>query len=266
MLSLLLTQPHCEPLPTTLRTVAVDGLEITECQPWHLEDILDAALRDQGPAWQLATVNLDYLRCAHGDETLRQVLLACRHRFADGWPVLRLAQLRGYRYNRRVTGADLTRQIWHWAKARGWRIGLVGGSERTAGLDEVLRRVWGPEVVAGMWQPWYRSSRREDLRDPELCDRIRASRADILLVGLGSPKQDLWLAENLGPSGARAGIGVGGSLSFLSGSVARAPTWMQALQLEFLHRMLSEPRRLSGRYFRDFVYLLQLLGRYGKGP
>jgi len=260
-------QPHQSPsslsLPAIWRTVEVDGLPITECKPRHLETLLGQAVHESGPAWQLATVNLDYLRCARYDRELRRVLLASRHLFADGWPVLRFANAKGYRYHRRVTGADLTREIWPWAKAHGWRIGLVGGSPRTAGLDARLRQQWGDNVVAGMWQPTYPSSRRSDLRDTALSAAIRASGAHILLVGLGSPKQDFWLAENLADCGARAGIGVGGSFSFLMGTVHRAPVWMQVLHLEFLHRMLSEPRRLSRRYFDDLLYLMRLVGRGG---
>ena len=252
-------------LPAIWRTIPVDGLPITECKPAHMEGLLGQAIHSDGAPWQLATINLDYLRCARYDQELRKVILACRHRFADGWPVLRLAQFHGYRYHRRVTGADLTRHIWPWAKAHGWRIAMVGGTAKTVDLADKLRRQWGDEVVAGMWQPWYRSSRREDLRDPELCAAIRASGAHIVLVGLGSPKQDYWLAENLADCGARAGVGVGGSLSFLAGSVARAPLWMQWLHLEFLHRMLSEPRRLSGRYFLDLLYLLRMFVRVRKG-
>ena len=77
---------------------------------------------------------------------------------------------------------------------------------------------------------------------------IRAKRADLVIVALGNPRQETWIAENLDMTGARLAIGVGALLDFLAGAVPRAPLWVRRLRLEWLYRMLLEPGRLWKRY------------------
>ena len=91
---------------------------------------------------------------------------------------------------------------------------------------------------------------------------IKASNADIVLVGMGNPRQELWLADNLAATGARLGFAVGALFDFAAGNVPRAPAWMRSLRVEWLHRLTQEPGRLSRRYLLgNPLFILRILGQ-----
>ena len=96
--------------------------------------------------------------------------------------------------------------------------------------------------------------------------KILASRADVLLVAMGNPRQEFWLADHLPSTGCRLGIGVGGLFDFLSGDVARAPVWVRAARLEWCYRLMREPRRLWRRYILgNPIFLMRVLGQWWSG-
>jgi alpha-1,3-mannosyltransferase len=82
----------------------------------------------------------------------------------------------------------------------------------------------------------------------KIIEHIRSSGADVLLVAMGNPKQELWLMENLSATGCRLGFGVGALFDFLAGEIPRAPTWIRSARLEWAYRLSREPRRLWRRY------------------
>lgn len=228
--------------------VPIRGLPITACRLQDVRGIIAAAVECRRIC-RIATVNLDFLRLADERPEVREALLACEHRFADGWPVLELARMAGRVLPERVTGADLTPLILQWARESGWKVGLVGGLAATRAA--LGRGGQWSSVVVGHWLPSYAGTA---VADPALAAEIRASGADILLLALGCPKQELWMHANLAASGAPVAIGVGGSLEFLAKVTRRAPRFVRALRLEFLFRLLCEPRRLGGRYLKDYLY------------
>lgn len=233
--------------------VDVRGLPITVCKTVEVRDIITSAI-DARQLCRIATVNLDFLRLADERREVQQALLDCEHRFADGWPILELARLAGTELPERVTGADLTPRILSWAREAGWKVGLIGGLPETA-VALKQQGNWS-EVVVGHWLPSYQGTA---VADPELAKDIRASGADILLVALGCPKQELWIHANLPASGAVVALGIGGSLEFLAGITRRAPRILQALRLEFAFRMLMEPRRLGRRYVQDYLFWRRII-------
>lgn len=235
-------------VPASFPRVDVRGLPITVCTTAEVREFIAAAITTRAPC-RIATVNLDFLRLADERHDVRQALLACEHRFADGWPILELARLAGTTLPERVTGADLTPRILDWARTAGWKVGLVGGLPATRAALEHSGR-WR-DVVVGHWLPSYQGTA---VADAALAKTIQASGADILLVALGCPKQELWIHANLPASGAMVAMGVGGSLEFLAGVTRRAPRFIQALRLEFAFRMLLEPRRLGWRYVQDYLF------------
>jgi exopolysaccharide biosynthesis WecB/TagA/CpsF family protein len=241
-----------------LRRIEIDGLPITACTVGDVELILDEAVSGATGPLRLATVNLDFLRLASRDPGLHEILRRSHHNFADGWPLLQMAALQRRPLPERVTGADLTPRICEWASRRGWRLALVGGSERTRDVLAGLIPARYGGVLAGHWVPDYRD---RELLDPELSREIAASGAQILLVALGCPRQERWIWHNLDSTGARAAMGVGGSLDFMAGVQRRAPRAVRAVGLEWLHRALSQPRRLGPRYALDLVYYLGLVAR-----
>jgi len=234
----------------SLPIVEVNGLPITACTTPEVRRLLADAVSGKTGICRIATINLDFLRLANEQPELRTCLLKCEHLVPDGWPVLELARLAHHPLPERVTGADLVPEILSWARPEGWRVALIGGLPETK-TALVAKGEWS-DVVCGHWLPNYRDAK--SVSDPALCAELRVARADIVLVALGFPKQEFWLHANLAASGARAGLGVGGSLELLAGIHERAPWIFQKLRLEFLFRMIQEPRRLFGRYWRDWLY------------
>ena len=247
----------------TLAKLPVLGQLIDHCS---LHDALDhiAACIAAGGSHQVATLNLDMLRLSVQQPELGAILRRCRHCYADGWPICQLARWMDQTGQttthplQRVTGSDLTPLIFAAAQQRGWRIALVGGHDHMVQpLAQQLKDRYGIEAV-GHWTPHYDVSGDNlssvAMRDTALAREIRQQQPDIILVALGCPKQEYWLAENLAVTGAAVGIGIGASLDFLVGTQVRAPRVVQALRAEFVFRLLCQPRRLFKRYGLDAIF------------
>jgi N-acetylglucosaminyldiphosphoundecaprenol N-acetyl-beta-D-mannosaminyltransferase len=102
---------------------------------------------------------------------------------------------------------------------------------------------------------------RDATENTIILERIAAARPDVLIVGLGAPKQELWVHAHRDEIAAPVALCVGATIDFLAGHVARAPAWMQRCGLEWLHRLSSQPRRLASRYARDAWIFPRLLLR-----
>ncbi len=165
----------------------------------------------------------------------------------DGMPVVWISRLRGYRRVRRVCGSDLMSEVCRASVARGYRHFLYGGAagvpERLA--DRLRERFPGIRIV-GLYSPPFRPLTPEE--DSDIVRRINRSEADIVWVGLSTPKQELWMADHLGRLDAPVMLGVGAVFDFHAGLVRRAPAWMQRCGLEWAFRLAAEPRRLWRRY------------------
>jgi len=190
----------------------------------------------------------------------------------DGMPLVWLGRLRGHRQVRRVYGPDLTLALAEAFAVRGLRLYLYGGEPGVAdALALALANRFPGLVVAGAEAPPFRPLTPEE--DTATVARINAASAHAVLVGLGCPKQERWMAEHRQALSAPVLLGVGAAFDFLTARVRQAPRWMMALGLEWLFRLLQEPRRLARRYLvYNPVFLfhatLQLLGlrRYPSEP
>lgn len=198
------------------------------------------------------------------DPELRRIFNASGMTTPDGMPIVWLLRLLGHRSVGRVYGPDLLRAVCRRSESAGWGHyfygGLPGVAARLAARLEADHRglkVVGFGTPPVPWQPG-----RED-RDG--VEAINASGADIVWVGLSTPRQEQWMAIHRTRLRAPVLIGVGAAFDFLSGVKPQAPRWMQRSGMEWLFRLAAEPRRLWRRYLVDnplFVMLvtLQLLG------
>ncbi|MFT7617589.1 MAG: N-acetylglucosaminyldiphosphoundecaprenol N-acetyl-beta-D-mannosaminyltransferase [Planctomycetota bacterium] len=203
---------------------------------------------------QIATANLDFLRMARSNTDLLSCLREADMVTADGMPLLWLARLKGHRIKERVAGSDMMKPLFDAAAQEGWRIYFLGGAKGTAKAAAKKAVEEFPNLqVAGAESPMV------DLEDIEklgqIVQRIRDARCELLFVGLGCPKQEFFLRDHLAQTGAKVGIGVGGSFDFIAGSKSRAPKILRMLGLEWGFRWLQEPRRLSSRYLRNIAIL-----------
>jgi len=176
---------------------------------------------------------------------------------ADGWPVVRLANSLGAGISGRATGSGITHTLAHTC-GEGRRVFLVGGSTPSSleAASAVFRgNGW---LVASEQAPvgWLDSV--DNVR--ELAHRVAEFKADIVLLGVGSPLQERVGMCLLNTQGVTAVLfGVGASIDFVAGEAARAPMWMQRLGIEWFHRILTDPGRLLKRYVGDVVPFLQVV-------
>lgn len=168
----------------------------------------------------------------------------------DGMPMVWAGRFAGLHWIRRVYGPDLMAAVSAAAAERGWRCFLYGGSD---GIAEVLAErlvASHPRLqIVGTYAPPFRPLSPEE--DAEVVTRINATSPDIVWVGLGTPKQERWMADKVDRLTAPALIGVGAAFDFLAGAVPQAPRWVQRSGLEWIYRMAQEPRRLVPRYLRS---------------
>ncbi|MBF0231571.1 MAG: WecB/TagA/CpsF family glycosyltransferase [Desulfamplus sp.] len=164
----------------------------------------------------------------------------------DGAPVAWMLRRSGYPNQQRISGPDLFWKVCQRCVLEGISIYLYGSTETTlAALTERLNSKFPALKIAGVESPPFRPLTKEEAQ--AAVDRINGSGAGFVFVGLGCPKQENWMAAHCGRINAVM-IGVGAAFDFHAGITKRAPLWMQAYGLEWLHRFISEPRRLWRRY------------------
>lgn len=221
---------------------------------------LIALARGDGHAY-VVTANVDHLVRFARDPAIRDLYTGADLVVADGMPVIWASRFLGRPLPQRVAGSDLFPALSARAAAENLSIYLLGGAPGAADRAAAILRDRHPSLrVAGTFCPdfGFEKDESECLR---IADRVRDARADILFVGLGSPKQEHWIARYRHRAAAKLSIGVGISFSFLCGDVVRAPRWMQRLGLEWLHRLAQEPRRLWKRYLVDDMAFFRLVLR-----
>jgi N-acetylglucosaminyldiphosphoundecaprenol N-acetyl-beta-D-mannosaminyltransferase len=202
-----------------------------------------------GAKHQVVCLTANSIIAARRDRQLRSIYNRASLALPDGLPVVWASRLLGGRIPARVAGSDFLLAASAAAVRRGYTFYLLGGGRGTAErLAEILTgRNPGLKIVGAHSPPFH------DEFPPELNARIiagiNAAKPDILWVGLGSPKQDRWIAENLQRLTVRVAVGIGAAFDMFGGGVGRAPLWMQKSGLEWFYRFLHEPRRLFRRYF-----------------
>lgn len=164
----------------------------------------------------------------------------------DGAPVAWTMRRKGFTRQERINGPDLMWRLCAAAEASGLSIGLFGSSQQTLEeLERALSRTFPGLRVAYSVSPPFRALSMQE--DDAIVRQINSSGAGLLFVGLGCPKQEEWMAEHRGRVNAVM-IGVGAAFDYHAGTLPRAPDWMRSSGLEWLFRVLSEPRRLWKRY------------------
>ena len=239
------------------KTVALFGLPISnvtmdEAVAWIARTI------ESGERVQIATANLDFARNARRDSFLHRVICDCGMVLPDGAPMLWAARLFGKPLKQRVTGVDLVPQLARLSAERGYRMYLLGSREEmSARAAEILEQMHPGVQIVGRYSPPVAGLKSMD--DAEILRRIHATRPDMLLVAFGNPKQEIWIYRNRALLQVPVAIGIGGSLDMIAGSLKRAPRWVQQVQMEWMFRMLQEPKRLFPRYAGDLKALLRHL-------
>lgn len=209
-------------------------------------------------------ISVHGLVVAQRDPTIRSALNHCGLAAEDGMPLVWWSRLAGFSRASRVCGSDLLDKVCASGVPRKYRHYFYGASPRVLELlvDRLQRRHPGL-IVAGYRSPPFRPL--TSIEQAEDIAAINEVRPDFVWVGLGMPKQERWMVEHLGKIDATALLGVGAAFDFHAGTKPRAPIWMQRSGLEWLFRLMTEPRRLAHRYLIDnalfIAYALQQIMR-----
>jgi len=218
-----------------------------------------------GRARQVATVNVDFVvntltwrlkNIRHPEliDILRRADLVT----ADGMPIVWASKLLGSPLQERVTGADLVPGLAEEAAKRGKSLFLLGGrGDVGQKAADILKERYPDLKIADVYSPFVHvegeAIAEAEEADESIVERINRSGADILLIGFGNPKQEVWFDRNRDKLAVPVSIGIGGTYEFIVGSVTRAPEWMQRTGLEWLFRITQDPKRLIKRYFMGLL-------------
>jgi N-acetylglucosaminyldiphosphoundecaprenol N-acetyl-beta-D-mannosaminyltransferase len=204
----------------------------------------------------IAVVNAAKVVWMRRDSALRRAVTSSDIVLADGQSVVWASRLLGAPLPERVAGIDLFMELLTEAEQRGYRVYFLGA--RSDVLTRMLAAVshrFPALTVAGSRDGYFSVD-----EEPKVAEEIRDSRADLLFLGISSPKKELFLDRWGQSTGVYVTHGVGGSFDVLAGASARAPIWWQQHGLEWLYRALQEPTRLGPRYLKTNMSFIGLVG------
>ncbi|MFT4049393.1 MAG: WecB/TagA/CpsF family glycosyltransferase [Solirubrobacterales bacterium] len=230
-----------------MRRREIIGTKVSITDYDEVLDAIDTAVAGNTPSYICCTP-ASSLVFARDDIPLANALAAADVVTPDGMGVVHAARLLGEKIETRVYGPDLMDMQLARAAAAATPTYLYGGHDDAAltALREALVARHPGLNIAGSYSPPHRELTTDELS--AACDAINASGARIVWVGLGSPKQEVWMHENRAVLEAPVLVGVGAAFDFFAGRVAQAPRWMQRASLEWLYRMFQDPARLGKRY------------------
>jgi N-acetylglucosaminyldiphosphoundecaprenol N-acetyl-beta-D-mannosaminyltransferase len=233
--------------------VDICGILISATSYTEVVNLCDAWLAQKQEPTYIAQGRYICVTSVHGivtareDTELKEILNNADIATPDGMPVVWALRSFGQKRQERVYGPTLMLKLCERAAANGHRVFLYGGTNST--LDRLTVRLGDmlPDlVIAGTYSPPFRALTPAE--EEAIRNRIKSAGTDILFVGISTPKQEKWMARQQGALPGTVMVGVGAAFNFHAGEVKQAPLWMQRTGLEWLFRLLSEPKRLWRRY------------------
>ena len=218
-----------------MRQFAVLGL------PVHIHENYSDWLAQRLQASQgthVVTINAEMTMQARKDKNLANVIKQAELVVPDGSGIVLYLRSQGQKINR-CPGIELSEQVVQIAAAKQWRIFLIGGAPKVVDtVAEGWRQKWPDIKIAGMHDGYFDAAIEQ-----QICEKLQSSQPDLILVGLGVPRQELWIQQYRHLCPNAVWIGVGGSFDIWSGIKARAPEWFGKNNLEWLYRLYQEPWR-----------------------
>lgn len=215
----------------------------------------------------VVTPNVNHIVLLNKNVQFKQAYQHAAMSVADGKPVVLASKLLKNPLPETVPGSDLVPNTFEQfqqkkIRLRVFLLGAQPGVGEKAAANIQAR--WPMVEVVGVNSPYF-GFENDELFCDSLCQTVAKSNADLLVIGLGAPKQEIWVWKNAHRLPVKVAVCVGATIDFLAGNKARAPIWMQNYGLEWLHRVCSEPRRLFKRYAYDaMVFPVLFLKEYLK--
>lgn len=233
--------------------VNVNVLNMKQTKEYICENI------DELKGQYICVSNVHTTVMSYEDEVYCNVQNTAALRLPDGKPLSIVAKKRGFKNAERVTGPDLMGELFKDSKMNGLKHFFFGSTEETLEkLKEQLEARYPDINIVGMISPPFGTTTRE--QDESFVKAINDSQADIVWVGLGAPKQERWMNYHMNRVHSLM-IGVGAGFDYYAGNIKRAPMWMQKASLEWLYRLIQDPKRLAGRYLQTNFKFIRLVAK-----
>lgn len=186
----------------------------------------------------IVAINPEKILKARKDEKLKKLLNNATYEIPDGIGVIYASKLKKGNIKTRITGIDSMEMLCKLSEEKKYKIFMYGAKEETIKKAKENLEIKFPNIqIVGTINGYEKDN-------DKIISSINKSNADIVFVALGSPKQEYWITDNMDKVSAKIFQGVGGSFDVFSGNIKRAPKWMQKIGLEWLYRLLKEPRRI----------------------
>ena len=232
------------------RTIDFLGARINNYSLEELEEHIFKLVETKTPS-HVVGVNVDQVLKINKDRYSKEIFDNATIVFTDGKPIMWMAGWLGTPIIERTTGPDLMLELCKGAALKGYRVFLLGAGPGVAKMAaDKLRNQVPSLIVTGTYSPPF-GFEKDDMELNKINEMLRASCSDRLFVGMGSPKQDIFIYENKDKYNIPVSFSMGAAIDFIAGNVKRAPRWMIAIGLEWFYRVLQDPRRLWKRYFID---------------
>ena len=220
--------------------VTILGVRVDCVSPQETLALIDGFVAARTPH-HVVTADASMVVTARHDPAFRAIIEEADLVTPDGFGILWASQLLRTPIPDKVSGVDLVGDLCRLSPSKGYRLFFFGaGPEVAAEAAAKMRERYPGVEIVGTRDGFFTAA-----EEPEIIAQIQASRADILLVALGIPKQEKWIARHKAVLGASVLIGVGGSFDVLSGRVKRAAPWMQRRGFEWLYRLYKNPRKIG---------------------
>ena len=216
----------------TFEKISVLGVGITNASEGEILEFIYTGLENYHEKYYIVTPNPELLVIAHDNDKYKQILNGAKLALPDGVGVMLGAYLLGKPLKQRITGVDLVKSLTNHISKQPITVGFLGGGLNVAEQTAECLKKMNPDLRVG-------------LVSKEWSKDLESKKVDILFVAFGSPKQEIFIADNLDKLPAKVIIGVGGSFDFISGKVKRAPRFLRNLGLEWLFRLIIQPWRLK---------------------
>lgn len=234
------TIPDVTPIPTTLPVVHILGLPVHDLDMQDALVTIDTFIQARTPH-HVVTADASMLVMAQQDAALRKIVAHAELVTPDSVGILWAAKRNGAKLHERVSGVEIVEKLCALSPERGYRLYFFGAAPGVA--DQAAARM--QSLYPGVQVVGTRNGFFQENDNAAIVADIRRSQPDILCVALGIPKQEKWIAAHRDALGVPILIGVGGTFDVLSGNTRRAPKLFQRLHLEWLWRVLSNPRKIN---------------------
>lgn len=213
----------------------------------------------------VVTPNVDHIVKLEHDDEFKKAYENADLILADGIPLIWISKLLRTPLKEKVSGSDLFPNICKLASEKGYKIFLLGAAEGVAlKASENLKVKYSNLNIVGCYSPNYGFEKdKEEIK--KIINLINISKPDILIVGLGAPKQEKFIFNYKDKLNVPISLGLGASIDFEAGNIKRAPKWMQKIGTEWLYRLMKEPKRMYKRYLIDDMKIIKLYLKYRRG-